>query len=114
MAPAGRNWPSVHSADDDGPQNTIRVISFTGSLSKDIVVQTSGRLNSLHTLPSGTGFTTVDSRGLLQVDLRGGAKVLWTPPPGIFMAYAMASPDEKQLALSTISRQANVWMMTGF
>jgi hypothetical protein len=99
---------------DKGPLNIVRVISFSGKPAEDIVVQQATRLHNLFWLPSDSGFLTTDRGHLLLVSRDGVVRVLWSPAPPLRAEWAHASPDEKYLAISAGSEQANAWMLTGF
>jgi hypothetical protein len=90
------------------------VISFSGKPAEDIVVLPAIRLHNLFWLPSDSGFLTTDRGNLLLVSRNGLVRVLWSPAPPLRAEWAHASPDEKHLAISAGSEQANAWMLTGF
>lgn len=98
---------------DKGFQNHVRIISFLGAPSKDIIVQHATALDDLVWLPSNSGFLTTDKGNLLLVSYDGSSRVLWSPAP-LTALWAQASPDEKHLAITVGSIQENAWMVSGF
>ncbi len=120
LSPDGDAFAYIQPA-ENGIQNRIRVISFTGKRAIDIVAQGATKLWSLNWLPDGTGFLTTDSRGfdttsggkLVTVSRSGLVKVLWAPAT-LTVSEGVASPDSKHIAINVNSQQSNVWMLTGF
>ena len=95
------------------PRNRVRLVSFKGEPSRDIVVQGAKELSNLTWLPSGKGFFAIDGERLLFVTLDGVARVLWSPA-GFEPWWAEPSPDSKHLAIHMGSGQVNAWMLSGF
>jgi len=98
---------------DRGPLNVVRVISFTGKPSQDIVVQHATKLLGLDWLPSDSGFLTTDHGKLLLVWRSGASRVLWSPAP-LQAWWAIPSRDERHLAVDISLEHSNVWMVSGF
>jgi DNA-binding winged helix-turn-helix (wHTH) protein len=98
---------------DNGPRNRVRLISFRKKPNKDILVEHATALMGLDWLPSDSGFLTTDDGNLLLVSPNGSSRVLWSPAP-LRAWWALASPDEKHLAISVSSQQSNAWLLTGF
>jgi len=98
--------------EERGIQNRIRIVSFHGEPSHDIVVKDAVRLFGLDSLPTG-GFlsqeTASSHRKLLFITTDGISKVLWTPEQ-MDAGFASASPDGTHLAINAATRQSNVWL----
>jgi hypothetical protein len=95
------------------PRNRVRIVSFKGEPSRDIIVHGAKELSSLTWLPSGRGFFTVDGDKLLFVTADGVSQVLWSPV-GLEPWSAIPSPNGKHLAIHTGSGQVNAWMLSDF
>jgi Tol biopolymer transport system component len=115
VRPDGDAFAYILPPDDKGVRNRIRIISFRGNPSRDVIVKDVIRLSGLTWLPTASGFMTSDRGKVLLVLLDGTSKVLWSPaPPLRAVGFSMPSPDEKHLAINVISAQSNVWMVSGF
>jgi hypothetical protein len=100
-------------------RNRVRVISFRGERSRDIVVKDVTALSGLAWLASGSGFLSRDGapfagRLLLISPDGASSKVLWESAPPLYVEWGMPSPDEKHLAINVRSRQGNAWMISDF
>jgi serine/threonine protein kinase len=96
-----------------GPRNRVRIVSFTGQPSRDIVVRGAKELGNLTWLPSGKGFFAIDGNDLLFITLDGVSRVLWAPA-GLEPWWAEPSPDSRHLAIHMGSGQINAWMLSDF
>jgi len=97
---------------DSGIQNRIRIVSFHGEPSRDIVVKNAVRLVVLDSFPTG-GFLSPDIASprhtLLFITADGNASVLWRPEQ-VDVGAAIPSPDGKHLAIHAVTHQSNVWL----
>jgi len=95
----------------------VRIVHSDGSLDREIAVQNAARLVSLDWAPDDKGFytanQTLDGTELLYVDLEGRSRVLYRVP-GLFQVWAIPSPDGRQLAIMSGTRESNVWMLENF
>ena len=96
-----------------GPRNRVRIVSFTGKASMDIIVRGAKELGNLTWLPSGEGFFAIDGNSLLFVTTDGVSRVLWSPE-SLEPWWAEPSPDSKHLAIHMGSGQVNAWMLSDF
>ncbi len=96
-----------------GPRNRVRIVSFTGKASMDIIVRGAKELGNLTWLPSGEGFFAIDGNSLLFVTTDGVSRVLWSPE-SLEPWWAEPSPDSKHLAIHMGSGQVNAWMLSNF
>jgi Tol biopolymer transport system component len=98
--------------EERGIQNRIRIVSFHGEPSHDIVVKDAVRLGNLDSFPTG-GFLSLETASphhkLLFITAEGISNVLWTPEQ-LDAGFALASPDGKHLAIQAASHQSNVWL----
>lgn len=97
--------------EDTGPKNHIRVVSFEGEPTREILVQNANRLSGLECSPTGDFLSVDEGSGrqtLVFITPNGHARALWTQPFGI--AWATPSPDGKHLAITAETRQSNVWL----
>jgi len=97
----------------DNVRNRVRIVSFTGKPSTDVVVENAMKLEGLDWLADGAAFLTSDRGRLLLVSRTGASRALWAPA-GLMLAWAVPSPDHQHLAINVRSFQSNAWMMTGF
>jgi len=99
--------------EERGIQNRIRIVSFHGEPSHDIVVKEAVRLGNLDSFPTG-GFLSLETASshpkLLFMTTDGMSKVLWSPEQ-LDAGFALASPDGKHLAIQAASHQSNVWLV---
>ena len=102
---------------ENGRQNRIRVVSFTGKPARDISVPQANWLASLDGLSDGSGFFSLDNttnrRNLLFIRPDGTSQVLWSPP-GLGGGWAIPAPDGKHVAINAEITQSNIWLMTDF
>ena len=98
---------------DSGPRNRVRIVSFKGQPSRDIIVRGAKELSNLTWLPSGEGFFAIDGDSLLFVTTDGVSRVLWSPA-GLEPWWAEPSLDSKHLAIHMGSGQVNAWMLSDF
>jgi hypothetical protein len=96
-----------------GERNCVRVTSFTGKAPKDIVVKGATGLQGIGWLSGNLGFLSTDRGKVLLVSLNGTSKVLCTPTLGS-AGWAVASPDEKHVAINVSTRLSHVWMLSDF
>jgi hypothetical protein len=103
--------------DESGRQNRIRMISFRGQPTKDIIVRNATNLHSLDWLSSGSGFFSVGNMSkqneVLFITPEGKSRVVWSPA-GLTPEWAIPSRDGKHLAILVTVRQQNAWMLTNF
>jgi len=97
----------------NGVRNCVRVISFTGKAPWNILVKGATRLQGIGWLPTNSGFLATDGGRLLLVSINGASNVLWAPTL-VSVGWAVASPDERHVAISVSSIQANAWMLSDF
>jgi dipeptidyl aminopeptidase/acylaminoacyl peptidase len=114
ILPEGDAFAFTVPSDGNGLRNRVRVVSFLGKPSTDIVVKDATRLAGLAWLPSNSGFLTTDRGKLLLVSRDGTSRVLWAPAPPLSVSWAVPSPDEGHVAINVLSIQSNVWMISGF
>ena len=112
LTPDGEHFAYI-VPEEKGIQNRIRIVSFRGEPSHDIVVNNALRLGTLDSFPTG-GFLSQDigssPQTLLFITLEGNAAPLWRPEQlGVWPA--ISSPDGKHLAINASTRQSNVWLI---
>jgi len=99
------------------PQNHIRIVSFVGKPTREIVVGKASFLYNLHWLPDGSGWFTGNitepHNQLLFVARDGSSHVLWAPEHTAAWS-ALPSPDSKYVALWTLATTGNAWLLTGY
>jgi hypothetical protein len=102
--------------EQDQPRNHIRILSFVGKPTRDIVVQGANDLENLDPLSDGSGWFSVNHTShrteLLHITRDGKIHVLWAPDRTP-VDSAMSSRDGKHLAIHTFTTTSNVWLMTG-
>jgi hypothetical protein len=105
------------AAGENGRQNRIRILSFTGKPSRDIIVPQANWLGSLDGLSDGSGFFSLDNttnrHNLLFIRPDGTSEVLWSPS-GLGGGWAIPAPDGRHLAIDAEITQSNIWMITDF
>lgn len=118
FAPLADGQGVVFVVPDRGKQNVLRVKSFGGGPSHDVVVSKATVLSSLDALHDGSGFLSVNihpnGRELLVVRLNGSSKSLWSSPNGLEIQWGIPSPDGRRVAISAAVAGSNAWMMTDF
>jgi hypothetical protein len=112
LTPDGEHYAYIVPV-ESGIQNRIRLLSFHGEPSHDIVVKNAVRLGALDSFPTG-GFLSPDIASsrptLLFITAEGNANVLWRPEQ-VDVGAAVPSPDGKHLAIRAFTRQSNVWLI---
>lgn len=107
----------AYIVEDSEPRNRIRLLSFHGEPSRDIVVANARFLHNLDWLSTGTGFFSVEfgfqRPTLMFITLDGRPRAL-RAPARIVVEAGIPSPDGKHLAIQAGTGLANLWMMTGF
>jgi hypothetical protein len=102
---------------DAGSRNRIRVVSFKGQPSKDLIVQNVTNLDGCTPLSSGSGFFSMDHTAnrtnLVFVKPDGTSRVLWSPTQ-LIPWWTVPSPDGKHLAITVAAQYRNAWMLTDF
>jgi dipeptidyl aminopeptidase/acylaminoacyl peptidase len=98
--------------EDGGRRNRIRLVSLRGQPPLDIVVADALLLDTLDWSRDGTALFSVnvvgDERQLLHITLDGRSRVLHRGPE-----YAIQSPDRSRLALASVTRLGNAWLLSG-
>ena len=111
LTPDGEHFAYI-VPEESGIQNRIRIVSFHGEPSHDIVVKNAVRLSTLDSFPTG-GFLSQEiassHQTLLFITAEGNANVLWRPEQ-LDVGPAIPSPDGKHLAINASTRQSNVWL----
>jgi hypothetical protein len=106
----------AYIVEQDQPRNHIRILSFVGGPTRDIVVEGANDLENLDPLSDGSGWFSVNHTShrteLLHITRDGKIHVLWAPDRTP-VDSAMSSRDGKHLAIHTFTTTSNVWMMTG-
>jgi serine/threonine protein kinase len=112
LTPDGEHYAYI-VPEESGMQNRIRILSFRGEPSHDIVVKNAVRLGGLDSFPTG-GFLSQEiaspRRTLLFIMAEGNANVLWRPEQ-VDVWATVPSPDGKHLAINAYTRQSNVWLV---
>jgi serine/threonine protein kinase len=112
LTPDGEHYAYI-MPEESGIRNRIRILSFHGEPSHDVVVKDAVRLGPLDLFPSG-GFLSAEIASphhpLLFIKADGNASVLWRPEQ-VEVRFAIPSPDGKHLAISAFTHQSNVWLM---
>jgi len=112
LTPDGEHYAYI-VPEESGLQNRIRILSFHGEPSHDIVVKNAVRLEALDSFPTG-GFLSAEvaspRRTLLFIAAEGNANVLWKPEQAD-VRFTIPSPDGKHLAITATTRQSNVWLI---
>jgi Tol biopolymer transport system component len=102
---------------ENGRQNRIRMLSFTGKPVRDVLASDANWLASLDGLSDGSGFFSLDTptnrHNFLFIRPDGTSQVLWSPP-GLAGGWAIPSPDGKHVAINAELTQSNIWMITDF
>ncbi len=116
LVPDGEGLAFV-AAGENGRQNRIRVVSFSGKPPRDLIVHQANWLASLDGLANGSGYFSLDNtttgHELLFIRPDGTSKVLWSPP-GLVGGWAIPAPDGKHVAINAEITQSNIWMITDF
>lgn len=86
-----------------GKRKTVRVDGWTMLMSMDWAADGNGLFMS----------TVEPAANLLHVGLNGRATVLWEPK-GTFVAFTMASPDGRHVAMQAETGNSNAWMIQNF
>lgn len=97
--------------------NKIYIVSLKGRPLKEITVKLWTNLGGLNWAADGKGWFTASKNEegvvLLHVDLQGEAAPIWRLSGGL-EAYALPSPDGRQLAIGATSWDNNIWLMENF
>ena len=113
LTPEGEHFAYL-MPEETGIQNHIRIVSFQGEPSQEIVVKNAGHLGTLDSFPTG-GFLSQElatpHHPLLFITPEGNATVLWRPGEQLDLFVALSSPDGKHLAIDASSGQSNVWLI---
>ncbi len=98
------------------PRNHIRIVSFQGKPTQDILVERATDLENLDPTSDGAGWLSVNHTGehdeLLYITRDGKSHMLWAPERMRVIA-AIPSRDSKHLAIHTETTSGNAWLMTG-
>jgi len=98
-------------------EGRIQILSLNGSAPQEITVKGWNFLTNAAWTPDGKGLfvSSFNERGsvLLNVDMRGNARILWEQPGGI-NTYVLPSPDGRHLAMLSWTNNTNMWMMENF
>jgi hypothetical protein len=86
-----------------GKRKTVRVEGWTMLMTMDWAPDSNGLFMS----------TVEPATNLLHVDLNGRATVLWEPQ-GTYIAFTMASPDGRHVAMQAETGNSNAWMIQNF
>jgi Tol biopolymer transport system component len=96
------------------PGNTIRVVSRTGAIEREIKVSGAEVLSSVFWSPDGTrlyvGANSAGGAALLAVDMAGRSDVLWEKK-GLTHLWGIPSPDGRQLAIFLSAVESNAWLL---
>ena len=97
----------------------IRLLSLSGGSESEIAVKGWPNLaGELEWSPDGKGLyltsRSPQATTLLYVDLKGNAKPLWEKKGPLGVAWSVASPDGRYLAIEGMVYNSNVWMLEGF
>jgi WD40-like Beta Propeller Repeat len=115
LSPAGTELAVV----TDAHQGWIQFISLETAAKRDVVVKDWPVLRGAHWTADGRGVLigSVTPRGttaILNVDLKGNARVLLESDPNVQLLWAIPSPDGRHAALDVITGENNVWMVENF
>jgi Tol biopolymer transport system component len=95
----------------------IRLLSLSGGSDREIMVKGWPNVTGLDWSPDGKGLycgsTSLQSRTLLYVDLKGNARVLWQFK-GTGAIWGIPSPDGRYVAIRGLVSNSNIWMLEGF
>jgi len=98
-------------------EGRIRILSLNAAAPQEIMVKGWNFLTNAAWTPDGKGLfvSSFNERGsvLLNVDMRGNARILWEQPGGI-NTYALPSPDGRHIAMLSWTNNTNMWMMENF
>jgi len=98
-------------------EGRIQILSLNGPAPQEITVKGWNFLTNAAWTPDGKGLfvSSFNERGsvLLNVDMRGNARVLWEQPGGI-NTYGLPSPDGRHIAMLSWTNNTNMWMMENF
>jgi Tol biopolymer transport system component len=112
LTPDGEHFAYI-VPEETGIQNHVRILSFRGEPSHDIVVKNAVRLGSLDSFPTG-GFLSQEMafprQTLFFITAEGNASVIWRPEQ-LGVGPTLVSPDGKHLAINALTSQSNVWLI---
>jgi hypothetical protein len=98
-------------------EGRIRLLSLKGDPDRDFVVKGWAGFNSVDWAADGKSLfvssQSPTSMTLLHVDLEGNATPLWDQR-GVWRTWAIPAPNGRELAISSVARSSNVWMIENF